>query len=475
MTEIPYLALVRRWGILVVAATILGAATAMYVSDRMTPTYETTATLLVSQQTQPTGIQRADIDASTLLSRVYAQLIPTQSVLDEAVKHPGLSGLSTDDIRERLKVEQVPNSQLILVSASDSVPARAQLIANTVSAAFIESEAAGLRAETVTVTVAESAGLPQDPVAPRRAINTAGGAMLAFVAAVALVALIEFLDDTLRRPEEAMALVGAPVLGEVEGRSVTGSADRLTAEAYRSIRTGLSVHLGYDEDQGFERRVVLVTSPEEGPGKDAAALNLAIVFGLAGYRTLLVDANLRAPVLHTVLGAPNEHGLSTLLSREGGDELAIRRTPHVGLALLPAGPAPASAVDLLGSAQMRRLVDEFRASYDVVILDIPAMLGDADATSLIPVADVAVVVVQQGRTRGRALQEAAASIAGAGSAVAGVIMDRTPEGRRWFGTSDPAGRPGPLPRGEALASAGAGRSAAAARAEGRVEGEERGR
>jgi len=431
MHDMPYLDLARRWLLVVLIATGLGGATALFVSGRITPTYETTATLLVNQQAQEGILQRADIETGAMLAAVYTQLIPTQPILD-LVAADGSLDLTPGEIGERLEVEQLGQSQLILIRASDSSPERAQQIANTVAAVFISSTDTGLRSASAQVTIAEAASVPGYPVSPRKSLNAAGGAMLAFVACVALIALIEYLDDSVKRSRQVAAL-GARVLGEVRTRVpktaapgyIAADADPATAEAYRYIRTALSTSLGVEEGEGFEHSVVLVTSPTQSAAKSPATGNLAVIFGLAGYRTLLIEANLRSPQLHQTFATSNDVGLTSILTGGLSARDAIRVTSHRGVSLLPAGPLPAHAADLLGSAGMRTLLRECQADYDLVIVDSPAILEVADAAALAAAADVAVIVAQGGRTKAHQLRDAVAKLESTGCMIAGVILDHT--------------------------------------------------
>ena len=168
----------------------------------------------------------------------------------------------------------------------------------------------------------------------------------------------------------------------------------VVAEQYRTLRTRLST-----ADHGHPRRVLIVTSPAKGDGKSVTAANLAITMAQEfNRRIVLVDADLRRPSLHRLLGLPTAPGLSEVLRGEASLDDALVHLADYQLTVLPAGGRVERQTELLGSQAMRRVVDALRSRFDRVVVDTPPALPLADVAVVSPMADGVVLVVRAGAT-----------------------------------------------------------------------------
>jgi capsular exopolysaccharide synthesis family protein len=140
----------------------------------------------------------------------------------------------------------------------------------------------------------------------------------------------------------------------------------------------------------------LITSADVGAGKSTITANLGILLAQIDRSVLLVDADLRRPVLHTLLQVPNVLGLSSYLSGRAMLEAVVTRTAVPKLSLMPSGPIPPNPSDLLASRRMRDLLEAVAEQYDLVLLDSPPVLAVSDATTLAPVVDGILLVVGSG-------------------------------------------------------------------------------
>ena len=157
-------------------------------------------------------------------------------------------------------------------------------------------------------------------------------------------------------------------------------------EAYRMVRS----HLRHAMPGPCS---VLVTSAEVGAGKSSVTTNLGISLAQTDHRVLLVDADLRRPVLHTLLRVPGALGLSSYLSGTAMLEAVVTRTSVPNLSLIPSGPITPNAADLLSSPRMRELLSAVAQQYDVVLVDSPPVLVASDAATLAPAVDGILLVV----------------------------------------------------------------------------------
>ena len=152
------------------------------------------------------------------------------------------------------------------------------------------------------------------------------------------------------------------------------------AEQYRTIRTNIQ----FASVAGQQIKTIVVTSSGPGEGKSTTAANIAVVFAKSGQRVLLVDADLRKPVIHKTFQLDNASGLSTVLSSSESLAESIQRTPVENLSILPSGPKPPNPSEMLSSPRMDQILAEARQLFDVVIFDMPPVVASkTDGTLLV--------------------------------------------------------------------------------------------
>ena len=147
-------------------------------------------------------------------------------------------------------------------------------------------------------------------------------------------------------------------------------------------------------------------------------------FSRVGKRVLLVDADLRRPSIHKVLGVENKNGLSSLLVGQSSPQEAIIRSEHDGLNVLPAGPIPPSPAELLSSPRMAMLLEQLERDYDLVVIDSAPILGLADSTELAALADGVMVVIESDRGRGGQLRNALRRLRGSNPVILGAVLTK---------------------------------------------------
>jgi capsular exopolysaccharide synthesis family protein len=216
-----------------------------------------------------------------------------------------------------------------------------------------------------------------------------------------LALAFEYLDDTIKRPDDIEKLLGLPVLGAVPmlrppmtPAAAIQDTRSAFAEAYRSLRTALQ----FSTDRGAPR-TLLITSATPHEGKSTTANVLGRHFAELGKRVLIVDCDLRNPSLHRVFGVDNEQGLSNYLAGTMKPTDLIRPTAIPGLMYLPTGPLPPNPAELLMGSKMVTLLTVAAEKFDLLILDGPPIMGLADAPILANLAHGTLLVVQAQKTR----------------------------------------------------------------------------
>jgi capsular exopolysaccharide synthesis family protein len=280
------------------------------------------------------------------------------------------------------------------------------------------------------VIVFEEAQTPDAPIRPRKVMNTALAGALGMMMAVGVVFLVEYLDNTIKTPEDVSQELGLGTMGVI-GRLAKGSEELVTvahplspvSEAFRVLRTNIRFS-GVDKPI----RTLLVTSAGPTEGKSTTAANLAVAMAQAGLKVVVLDADLRRPRLHQIFGLHPRGGLTGSLL-EGNMDGRLQPSQVEGLTVLPAGERPPNPSELLGSRRLRELLDELAGGADVVVIDSPPVLPVTDAAVLAQEVDGVLLVVDAGETRRDVVQRAAESLQQVGAHLIGVVLNRVSTGR----------------------------------------------
>jgi len=165
------------------------------------------------------------------------------------------------------------------------------------------------------------------------------------------------------------------------------------AESFRTLRTSISF-AAVDR----ELKVILVTSSHIGEGKSTASSNLAVVMAQIGQETLLVDCDLRKPMIHKLFNLSNQKGLTNLLTEEVPLDELVQPTQQDKLQVLTSGPIPPNPAEMLGSRRMAELLDGLRTRYERIIIDVTPIEAVTDAVVLSSQVDGVLLLVDSGRT-----------------------------------------------------------------------------
>jgi non-specific protein-tyrosine kinase len=282
--------------------------------------------------------------------------------------------------------------------------------------------------ESSNVIQIEPAQARSAPFKPRVLRDTLSAAVVGGLLAVGIVFLIEYLDDTVKSPDQIAEATGLSTLGAIALIDNQKAPDNLItqraprdpiSEAYRVLRT----NLGFAAVDG-ELKSMLVTSASPGEGKSTTASNLAMVMSQTGRSVILVDGDMRRPSLHRFFDLANNHGLSTAAyDRERPVVEHVVATKFPRLSLMTSGPIPPNPAELLNSQRMAQVLDELRSEADMVIIDTPPALTVADATILAPQVDGCVVVIEAGRTRRDTFVQAVERLRNSNAQIFGAVIN----------------------------------------------------
>jgi capsular exopolysaccharide synthesis family protein len=290
---------------------------------------------------------------------------------------------------------------------------------------------------TPNIVQIEPATAPIDPIRPRPLMNTVLAAVVGLMLAAGIVFLIEYLDDTLKTPDDIERALGIPVLGFVaemqyKGKSaeevyVTRQPRSPVSEAFRSLRTNLDF-------ASVERPIhtLLITSTAPSEGKTTIAANLAAIISQTGKRVALLDADMRRPRVHSLLGLPNRDGLSNLFRGQTSGQMIARKIENMpNFMVITSGSLPPNPAELLGSEKMSQILNNLQTVNDMIVIDSPPSLV-ADAQVLAAKVDAVLFVVQPGVTHAETARSSLESFKRAGARVVGVVLNRIPRNRSYY-------------------------------------------
>lgn len=284
---------------------------------------------------------------------------------------------------------------------------------------------------TPNVVQVEAAPVPEIPIQPRPVRNVLLGAMVGLVLMAMIAFAIEYLDDTLKTPEDVTHYLRVPVIGLVgemekrrnrddpRGTGVYVSENPLSpiAESFRTLRTNLDFA---SVDKPIKTLMVTSTGPAE--GKSTVAVNLAAVMAQGERKVILVDTDLRRPSIHRILGLANRRGLSDLFRDQTGLASVISSWGEPPLQVITSGGLPPNPTELLESEKMTRILEELKQKSDMVIVDSPPTVV-ADPIALSAKVDGVLLVIEPGKTKIGAAQVLMEHMNRAGARILGVVLN----------------------------------------------------
>lgn len=286
---------------------------------------------------------------------------------------------------------------------------------------------AGIQMDSVRIL--ERAITPGGPLKPRNLQSLFIAALIGLALGLGLIFALEFMDDSIRYPEDVQRSVGTPCLGlvptahwkqESDASYWVGNVDMSSgfAEAYRNIRSALLLN-----PSGRSFKVLAIASAVPKEGKTTTSANLATSFAQTGYRVLLVDVDLHRGGLHRVFGLQAGRGLTEILSGSCAMDQVVQHTSVEGLDLVGTGSFPDNPAELVLRREMKEFLAEASKKYDLVVLDSPPLLACSESTVIASLADATLMVVWSGRTSRKLVQASLRQLLTRGSTLVGCVLN----------------------------------------------------
>jgi len=258
--------------------------------------------------------------------------------------------------------------------------------------------------------------------------------LIGLIIGIALAFLLEYLDQSIKEPQDIERTLELPLLGivptiETEKAIIESARDRgkTILEPFRALRANLK-HIA----QQRNAKTFIVASAVKGEGKTTLAANMAITFAMDGKKVILVDGDLRRAQMHGLFHLPKKTGLCDYLLGAAEVRDILKPTVHQSLFVITAGEHPQNPAELVGSFRFSELVNELRAMADIIIFDSPALLPVSDVLSMAPKMDACIIVVRALWTPLKAAQQAKIQLQRIGCSIVGAILNGISHSRGYY-------------------------------------------
>jgi succinoglycan biosynthesis transport protein ExoP len=442
-----YIRVLRAHWLLITLAILVSGGAALVIDSVRTSTYSARTQLFVSTSNVPTDLSNLYQGELLAQQRVlsYARIVNSPTMIQRIIQQRHLRE-SIHQIQTEIGVTVPPGTVVIDITVKNHSPQVAKAIADSIGdqfPAFVNTleTPQGRLASPVKISVTSPAELPTHPVSPRKLLDLGLGVLLGLIAGVALAVVLESMDTRIKDGDVAAAILAAPIVATIskdrrsrrEPLAVVNAGFSPQAEEYRRLRTNIRIGQGL--------RSLVVSSAISSEGKTTVVANLGIAFAQAGYRVVLVDANLRRPALARMLGMSSAGGLSDVLVGKIDVQAAVQKW-RAGLALgvLTSGAPQPNPSELLGSQGLAVALEALTQQADVVILDSPPLSEFTDAAVLAKVTSGVLLVTGLGSIHAEQLEDAAESLRAVDANTLGVVLNSVPAGRPG-GRRNPSRRP----------------------------------
>jgi capsular exopolysaccharide synthesis family protein len=335
----------------------------------------------------------------------YREIARSKIVTNQVIEKLNLN-YEYKDLREKVDVTLLGDTEIIEIKVRNNSAIMAAMIANETALIFTENINRLMPIDNIQII--DKAEVPVLPVSPIMIQNMAIGFILAFMLAVLFIILLAYMNNKILVQEDITNYIGAPVIGAIPKQAKAKNADNnqpkeiITnedpksqyVEAYRTLRTNVQFLSANKESKCF-----VITSTMANEGKSTIATNLAYVMAQTNKRVLLIDGDLRKPMLAKIFKLPEDCGLTNVLVADLELEKAVCEIEDSGFSVMPAGPIPPNPSELLLSEKMEGLIQSFRNDYELILIDTPPLGLVTDSADLAAIADGVIIVCSSGETK----------------------------------------------------------------------------
>ncbi|MBQ9901050.1 MAG: polysaccharide biosynthesis tyrosine autokinase [Clostridia bacterium] len=436
---------------IVILCTLLCGVVFFVASKFVLPKkYESYTTLYVknsSESYNKENVNINDINASKSLAETYIEVLSSNSVMNQVIDGLGNTHkkselvevfgkkngkIDIESVRKCFTMSASNKTEVLKVSARTKEPQISAEMCNIVAAfapEFLERIVGAGSVEVIDVAVTET-----EPVEPNVPAYSLAGLVLGFFLSCGFIFMFDLFDNTIKDKEAIVETYKKPVLGTVQHLNVNGKKQTEKGdsrqlilnkevpfhyiESYKSIRTNVVFSLSTNES-----RILAVSSPNPDEGKSTVSVNLATALAQNGEKVLLIDADMRKPVLHKMFKVSNKSGLSTTIISISPFEQAVKKDVALNLDLLSSGPMPPNPSELLASKHFHDLLVEVEKQYDYIIVDTPPLNVVSDGLVFTDLLNGILLVVRHRKTSYSEISEAVNSIELSNANLLGFVLN----------------------------------------------------
>lgn len=423
----------RKWYIIlvcvIVSMTLAYTTTKYYIQ----PVYSAEATLFLGKEKDKIGsLSLTDLQASNQLIIDYREIIKSKLVTKAVMEQLELK-MDYNQFISNTEVTTIKDSRIFKIKFESEDPEFATRVVNELAQIIVKMAADIV--EVKNVKIIDLAEKPKAPVSPNLNTNVGIAGILGLMVSVFGIFLIEYLNSTFKKPTDIERNLGLNVLGSIPNfwtkRKKNSKLDKLkdslitivnpgspSSEAFRELRTNIQ----YKEvDNNI--KTILITSGNKSDGKSTTAVNLAVVMAQSGKNVLILDCDLRKPTVNDYFGMQNAKGVTNLLL--GDESVEILKVEEIdNLSVLPSGPIPPNAADLIGSNKMKNLMEILKDRFDLIIVDSPPVGLVTDAAILAKLTDSVIFTLLHDETSVEIAKKGVKALKNVNANVIGAVMGK---------------------------------------------------
>ncbi len=390
------------------------------------PEYQSQERILIGMRTQGLGPNHPTVQSQKgTVESLFKQLQTSVVSFKDSLKHKRATKVAElDDLKKRLSTfKDVSVNNVILMTNIQGVQKEFETQQEMLDRMRekLSHDRINAKQPQSIIELHEEPLVSQFPSSPNVTLNLILGAVVGLIFGIGIAFFLEYLDTSVKTLEDVERYLQVPVLAVIPkevGLLHKQSGMSPDAEAYRILRTNIEFNRKNPEDNALT-----IVSGGAGEGKSTTLVNLAYICAQGGYTTLMIDADLRRPRLHTFFDINNSVGLTNYLTTELMLEDVILQTPVDNLFFMPSGILPSDAAGILNSRRMSELVQDVKQRFDLVLVDSPPILGVSDASVLASEVDLTIIVVQHRKLPRNMLLRVKQSIENVGGRVIGVVLN----------------------------------------------------
>ena len=426
---------------IVLISIVLGM---IYSYCAVVPKYESSTTIILGNYSLDgiylSNMVQTEISKSSNLVSTYSELIKSKSALKEVKENLKLD-IDEDILKEMVKVEIVPETEVIEITVTSESSSEACKITNEATKVFSEKIKEINNAQTVyIVDRAEESNIPYNVNHLR---DICVFALIGFVISIIILIMIIVTDTTIKLVDDIENEIGLKNLSvvPVKRQEIIGNnkkSDLIIYEEGKKVLTdtfnNLRTNIQFSNINNKENKILLVTSCFSSEGKSYISANLAIAFANAGKKVILIDADMVRGKQAKLFNIPNELGFSNYLSNldKNGMEINervnkyIKETEVKNLNVITSGNVPPNPAELLTSNRLQELMKELSVFYDLIIIDGAPVLPTAESLILTRIANSTLLVTLFNKTKKDEVLKAKKDIQNIGGRIIGTVINRVP-------------------------------------------------